>query len=67
MEATEPFVVYADSDYSSEFSAISEQLSEIESGLHEIISVAADVEGIFIFFVVVVLCLFVYKFFRIFF
>ena len=67
MEATEPFVVYAGSDYSSEFSAISEQLSEIESVLHEIISVAADVEGIFIFFVVVVLCLFVYKFFRIFF
>ena len=42
MEATEPFVVYAGSDYSSEFSAISEQLSEIESGLHEIISVRSE-------------------------
>ena len=54
-------------DYTEQLKAISAQLSEVQNGINEIISVAADVEGIFIFFAVTVLCIFVYKFFRIFF
>ena len=68
MDLAEPFVVYAEStDYSTEFAAIAGQLSEMQNGINEIISLAADVKGIFIFFAVSLLCYFVYKFFRIFF
>ena len=68
MDLTEPFVVYAEpANYSADFAAISEQLSEMQNGINEIISLAADVKGIFIFFAVSLLCYFVYKFFRIFF
>ena len=54
-------------DYTEQLNAISAQLSEVQNGINEIISIAADVEGIFIFFAVTVLFIFVYKFFRIFF
>ena len=54
-------------DYTEQFNAVSEQLSELQTGVNEIITVAADLEGIFIFFSVALLCFLVYKFFRIFF
>lgn len=45
----------------------SEQLAELQTGVNELIVVTADIEGILIFFVVVILAFFSYKFFNLFF
>lgn len=45
----------------------SEQLAELQIGINELIAVSAEIEGFLIFFSVVAVAYFTYKFFRIFF
>lgn len=49
------------------FMDYTEQLVELQRGINELISVTAEIEGVLIFFAVVVVAYFSYKFFRIFF
>lgn len=45
----------------------SERLVEFQTGMNELVATTAEIEGILIFFVVVVLAYFTYKFFDMFF
>lgn len=44
-----------------------EQLAELQIGVNELITATAEIEGLLIFFTVVIVAYFSYKFFRIFF
>lgn len=54
-------------DYSSELADILEKLDLLSQQNAELLTVMGTIEGFLVFAVVVVLCIFVYKFFRMFF
>lgn len=51
----------------TDLSEVVEYLELIEAHQVELLNIYGDIQGYFIFFIVVILCFFVYKFFRMFF